>query len=140
MSKQIKAKVRLQLPAGAANPAPPVGSTLGPHGINLMKFCTDFNNVTKEKKGEIVPIIVTVFVDKSYEIEYKTSSVSQLIKKLGGFKKGSEKVGSKVVGSITEKDVEEIAKIKMVDLNTSNLEAAKSMIRGSARSMGCEIV
>lgn len=140
MSKQIKAKVRLQLIAGSANPAPPVGSTLGPHGINLMKFCTDFNNATKDKKGETVPVIVTIYVDKSYDIEYKTAPVTFLIKKYAKFTKGATKVGKEVVGSISMQDIEQIAKIKLQDLNTTSLETAMKIIAGSARSMGCKVV
>lgn len=140
MSKPIKAKVRLQLSAGAANPAPPVGSTLGPHGINLMKFCTDFNNATKEKKGEIVPVIVTIYTDKTYDIEYKTAPVSALIKKYSKIQKGAKKTGHETVGSITIQDIELIAKIKLPDLNTISLESAMKIVAGSARSMGCKVI
>ncbi len=140
MSKPIKVKVRLQLPAGAANPAPPVGSTLGPHGINLMKFCTDFNNATKEKKGDIVPVVVTVYMDKTYSIEYKTSPASDLIKKRIKLQKGASKTGHETVGTIAESDLREIARIKMVDLNTIDLEAATKSIRGTAISMGLKVV
>jgi large subunit ribosomal protein L11 len=140
MSKQIKAKVKLQLAAGAANPAPPVGSNLGPHGINLMKFCTDFNNATKEKKGDIVPVIVTVYVDKSFDIEYKTPPVSDLIKKHAKVASGSAKTGKEFIGSLTEDQVTQIARIKFQDLNTVDFEKARSSIKGSARSMGIRIV
>ena len=140
MSKQIKTKVRLQLVAGSANPAPPVGSMLGPHGVNLMKFCTDFNNATKDKKGEIIPVVITIYVDKSYAIEYKTSPVSALLKKYAKITKGAVKVGTEFVGEISEDSVIEIAKIKMQDLNTSSIEKACSSIRGSAKSMGIKVV
>jgi large subunit ribosomal protein L11 len=140
MSKQIKAKVRLQLSAAAANPAPPVGSTLGPHGINLMKFCTEFNNATKDKKGDIIPVVVTIYVDKTFDIEYKTPPVSDLIKKHAKVSAGASKVGKEFVGSLTEEQVTQIARIKMQDLNTVNLESACNSVRGSARSMGIRIV
>ena len=140
MSKQIKAKVRLQLSAASANPAPPVGSMLGPHGINLMKFCTDFNNATKEKKGSIVPIIITIYVDKTYEIEYKTSPVSDLIKKKIKLAKGASKTGHETVGSISMQDIEEIARLKMPDLNTATVESAVKSVVGSAKSMGLKVI
>jgi len=140
MSKQIKATVKLQLSAGLANPAPPVGSTLGPHGINLMKFCTDFNNATKDKKGSIIPVIVTIFVDKTFEIECKTPPVSDLIKKAARIEKGGGKIGTEFVGQITELQVSEIASIKLQDLNTVDLESAKNSVRGSAKSMGVKII
>ena len=140
MSKQIKAKVRLQLNAGSANQAPPVGSMLGPHGVNLMKFCTDFNNATKDKKGEVIPVIITIYTDKSYDIEYKTSPVSALLKKHAKITKGAVKIGSEFVATISEDSVLEIAKIKMQDLNTSCVESACKSIRGSAKSMGIKIV
>lgn len=140
MSKQIKSKIRLQLVAGSANPAPPVGSMLGPHGVNLMKFCTDFNNATKEKKGEIVPVVVTIYVDRTYDIEYKIQPVSSLLKKYAKITKGAVKVGLETSGTISELNVIEIAKIKMNDLNTSNLESACKSVRGSAKSMGIKII
>jgi large subunit ribosomal protein L11 len=140
MAKDIKIKIRLQIPAGAATPAPPVGSMLGPHGINLMKFCTEFNNATKDKKGEIVPVIITVFVDKSFEIEYKTAPVSALIKKYANVQKGAKNVGTEKVGTITRDQALKIAEIKMQDLNTISLEAAVKSVCGSARSMGIDVV
>lgn len=138
MSKQIKAKVKLQLSAGAANPAG-IGSMLGPHGVNLMKFCTDFNNATRDKKGEVVPIILTVFIDKTYDIVYKTAPVSYLIKKYSNITKGSSKVGKEVAGSISMLHIEEIAKIKMRDLNAMDTAKAINIIIGSAKSMGIKV-
>lgn len=140
MSKQIKAKVRMQLVAGSANPAPPVGSMLGPHGVNLMKFCTDFNNATKDKKGEIVPVIVTIYVDKTYGIEYKTTPVSALIKQYAKITKGAVKVGKEKVGTITKADAIKIAEAKMKDLNTHDVNAALKSVCGSAKSMGVDVV
>ncbi len=140
MAKDIKIKIRLQIPAGAATPAPPVGSMLGPHGINLMKFCTEFNNATKDKRGDVVPVIITVFVDKSFEIEYKTAPVSALIKKYANVQRGAKSVGTEKVGTITRDQALKIAEIKMQDLNTISLEAAVKSVCGSARSMGIDVV
>jgi large subunit ribosomal protein L11 len=139
MSKAIKIKIKIQLQSGGATPAS-VGSMLGPHGINLMKFCTEFNNATKDKKGDVSPIVLTVFVDKTYSIEYKTPPVSSLIKKYAKVEKGAVKAGKEVVGSITKAQVEEIAKIKLIDLNTMSIESACKSIEGSARSMGISII
>lgn len=140
MSKPIKTTVRLQLNAAAANPAPPVGSTLGPHGINLMKFCTEFNNATKDRKGDIVPVVITIYTDKTFSIEYKISPISDLIKKRIKLTKGSSKAGHETVGKISESDIRDIAKIKMADLNTIDLEAATRSVHGSALSMGLEVI
>lgn len=139
MSKAIKAQVKLQLPAGGANPAS-IGSMLGPQGVNLMKFCTDFNNGTKDRKGDVVPIVLTIYVDKTYDILYKTTPVSNLIKKHAKIEKGASKVGKEIVGSITMQQVEEIAKLKMPDLNVFELQNAMKSIIGSAKSMGIEII
>jgi large subunit ribosomal protein L11 len=140
MSKAVKAKVKLQLIAGSANPAPPVGSMLGPHGINLMKFCTEFNNSTKSASGSVVPVIITVFSDKSFTLEYKTTPVSNLLKKHAKIEKGSKQVGKEIVGKISKSQAIEIAKIKMPDLNTTDLDAACKIIEGSARSMGIDVI
>jgi large subunit ribosomal protein L11 len=140
MAKEIKAKVKLQLPAGAATPAPPVGSSLGPHGINMMEFCKQFNAKTAEKKGQTVPIVVTIFKDRSFEFITKTSPASELIKKKLNIPKGSSKPNVDMVGKLTWKDVEEIAAIKMTDLNATDIDQAKKIIAGTARSMGIEIV
>lgn len=139
MSKEVKAKVKIQLPAGSASPQPPVGTALGPHGIQLMGFCKEFNDATKDKKGQIVPVIVTIYKDRSFSIEYKTEPVSSLIKKSANLKKGAKKVGSEIVGSITEEQVKEIAKIKFPDLNTVDFESACKIVKGSAKSIGVEI-
>lgn len=139
MSKNIKAKVRLQIPAGGATPAPPVGSALGPHGVNLMGICKEFNDKTKDKKGSIIPIVITIFEDRSFEIEYKISPVTELIKKATGLSKGSSTTGSNVVGTITDAQITEIAQTKMEDLNTIDLDSAKKIVAGTARSMGLKV-
>ena len=102
MSKEVKAKVKLQLMAGSANPAPPVGSMLGPHGINLMKFCTEFNNATKSLSGNLVPVIVSIHADKSFSLEYKTTPVSNLLRKYAKIERGAKEVGKEVVGKISK--------------------------------------
>ena len=140
MSKPIKAQVKMQLMAGAANPAPPVGSTLGPHQVNLMEFCKQFNAKTADKKGEIVPIVVNIYTDKSFDFIIKTPPASGLIKKAAKISKGANKTGSEIVGKISWNDVEAIAKIKLEDLNAADLEAAKKVIAGTARSMGIEVI
>lgn len=140
MSKPIKAQVKMQLMAGAANPAPPVGSTLGPHQVNLMEFCKQFNAKTADKKGEIVPIVVNIYTDKSFDFIIKTPPASGLIKKAAKISKGANKTGSEIVGKISWNDVETIAKIKLEDLNAADLEAAKKVIAGTARSMGIEVI
>ncbi len=140
MSKPIKAQVKLQLMAGAATPAPPVGSTLGPHQVNLMEFCKQFNAKTADKKGEVVPVVVTVYTDKTFEFITKTPPSSGLIKKAVKISKGAVNPGSQVVAKITWDAIEAIAKIKMEDLNAVDLETAKKVIAGTARSMGIEVV
>lgn len=140
MAKKIKGNIKLQIPAGGATPAPPVGSALGQHGVNIMDFCKKFNAETAKRKGETVPVIITVYADKSFDFITKTPPVSELIKKKVGLAKGSGKTGTVSVGSIKWSDVEEIAKIKMVDLNAFDLEAAKKIVAGSARSMGLTVV
>jgi large subunit ribosomal protein L11 len=140
MSKQIKANIKLQIPAGAATPAPPVGSALGQHGVNIMDFCKKFNAETASKKGDTIPVIITVYVDKSFTFITKTPPVSEMIKKKIGLEKGSGKPGTQSAGKIKWKDIEEIAKAKMVDLNAFDIEAAKKIVAGSARSMGLTVV
>ena len=137
---EIKAKVKIQIPAGAATPAPPVGTALGPQGINLMDFCKAFNAQTASRKGEIVPVIVTIFKNRTFELEFKTAPTADLIKRKLNLKKGSARPHLDKVGKLTMKDVEDIAKIKLPDLNAPNLESAKKIVAGSARSMGVEII
>jgi|ERR1700733_6300165 len=136
MAKAIKAKIKLQIPGGAATPAPPVGNNLGQHQVNLMEFCKQFNAATASKKGETVPVIITVYIDKTFSFEIKTAPASELIKKKINISKGSSKPNVDKVGRITMADIEEIAKIKMPDLNANDIEQAKKIIAGSARSMG----
>jgi large subunit ribosomal protein L11 len=140
MAKEIKAKIKLQIPGGAATPAPPVGSSLGQHGVNIMEFCKQFNAKTANRKGETVPVIITVYVDRTFEFEVKTPPVSELIKKKIGVEKGSSRPNTDKVGKIKWSDVEEIAKVKLPDLNAHDIEQAKKIIAGSARSMGIDVI
>lgn len=140
MSKKIKANLKLQIPAGGATPAPPVGSSLGQHGVNIMDFCKKFNAATASRKGETVPVVITIYTDKTFDFITKTPPVSELLRKKANIKKGAKTPGTETVGSINWKDIEEIAKIKMPDLNAFDLEAAKKIIAGSARSMGLSVV
>lgn len=137
--KKIKAIVKLQIPAGKANPAPPIGPALGQHGLNIAEFCQKFNEATKDKTGDIIPVEITVFEDRTYEFKLKTPPVSSLLKKAAGIEKGSGEPHKTKVGKVTEAQIEEIAKRKMEDLNTDNLEQAKKIIEGQARSMGIEV-
>lgn len=139
MSKPIKAKVKIQLQAGGANPSQ-IGKEMGPHGINLMKFCTEFNAGTASKKGELIPALVTVFTDKTFSIEYKTPPVSFLIKKESNVTKGASKIGKEIVGSLTKNQILKIAEIKMPDLNTVSIASACKSVEGTARSMGIKII
>ncbi len=140
MAKAVKAKIKLQIPGGAATPAPPVGNNLGQHQVNLMEFCKQFNAATASKKGETVPIIITVYVDKTFSFEIKTAPASELIKKRINISKGSSRPNTDKVGKITMADIEEIAKIKLPDLNANSIEQAKKIIAGSARSMGVVVI
>jgi len=138
-AKKIKTIIKLQIAGGAANPAPPVGPALGQHGLNIAEFCTKFNAATKDKAGDIIPAEITVYEDRTYDFILKTSPASELIKKAAGISKGSGKPLKEKVGKITKKQVEEIAKAKLVDLNTTNLQSAMRSIEGTARQMGVEI-
>jgi large subunit ribosomal protein L11 len=140
MSKEIKAKIRLQIPGGAATPAPPVGSALGQQGVNIMDFCKQFNAKTADKKGQTVPVVITVYKDKKFDFVVKTPPTSELIKKRANISKGSSKPKLEKAGVISMHDIEEIAKIKMPDLNAFDLDHAKKIVAGSARSMGVEVV
>jgi large subunit ribosomal protein L11 len=137
--KKIKVIIKLQIPAGKANPAPPIGPALGQHGLNIAEFCQKFNEATKDKTGDIIPVEITVFEDRTYEFKLKTPPVSSLLKKAAGIEKGSGEPHKTKVGKVTEAQIEEIAKRKMEDLNTDNLEQAKKIIEGQARSMGIEV-
>ena len=140
MPKKIKTIVKLTLPAGGANPAPPVGTALGPHGIKIMDFCNEFNEKTKEMRGSVIPSVITIFEDRSFEFIIKKPPVSDMIKKMTGISKGAATTGKEKVGKLTRAQVEEIAKTKIVDLNTKDLEADKKSVMGTAKSMGVEIV
>lgn len=138
--KKVNAIVKLQIPAGKATPAPPVGSALGPHGINIMNFTKEFNDRTKNQMGMIIPVVITIYADRSFTFVTKTPPAPVLIKKACGLESGSGVPNKTKVGKITKKQIEEIATIKTPDLNASCLDTAMSMIAGTARSMGIEVV
>jgi len=142
MAKKVTAMIKLQVPAGKATPAPPVGPALGQHGVNIMEFCKAFNAKTsgKDQEGLIIPVVITVYHDRSFIFVTKTPPASVLLKRAAGIAKGSGEPNKNKVGKVTEKQVEEIARTKMPDLNASNLAAAIATVKGTARSMGIEIV
>lgn len=145
MAKKITGYVKLQLPAGKANPSPPVGPALGQHGVNIMAFCKDFNARTAKEEGMIIPVVITVFSDRSFTFVTKTPPASVLLKKAAGLataKKpgsGSKEPNKTKVGKVSQKQIKELAQLKMQDMNTTNLEAAMRSMAGTARSMGIEI-
>jgi large subunit ribosomal protein L11 len=139
MAKKIKGTIKLQIPAGEANPAPPVGPALGQHGVNIMEFCKAFNLKTESQKGTIIPVIISVFEDKSFTFVTKTPPAATLIKKALKLEKGSGEPNKEKVGSLSQNQLEEIAKVKLPDLNANDIEAAKKIIAGTARNMGVEI-
>jgi large subunit ribosomal protein L11 len=136
MAKEIIGYIKLQIPAGAANPSPPVGPALGQKGVNIMQFVKEFNSRTADKAGMIIPVVITVFKDKSFTFIIKSPPAAVLLKKAAGIKKGSGEPNKTKVGSVTEAQVREIAEIKIADLNTDSVENACNSIRGTARSMG----
>ncbi len=140
MAKKVTALVKLALPAGKATPAPPVGPALGQHGINIMGFCKEYNERTKEQVGNVIPVEITVYEDRSFTFVLKTPPASDLIKKAIGLDKGSGEPNKKKVGKLTREQVRKIAETKMPDLNAANIEAAMRMVEGSARAMGVEVV
>jgi len=142
MAKKVVAYVKLQIPAGKATPAPPVGPALGQHSVNIMDFCKAFNARTsaKDQEGLIIPVVITVYADRSYSFVTKTPPASILLKRACGVAKGSGEPNKSKVGKVTEKQVEEIAKLKMPDLNAFDLDAAVRIVKGTARSMGIDIV
>ena len=140
MAKEVQAQIKLYVPAGQANPAPPVGPALGQHGVNIMMFCKSFNERTKGREGLILPAIITVYKDRSFDFIVKSPPSSVLIKKAANLAKASGTAGKEKIGKITRKQVEEIAKTKMEDLNTNNLAQAVKTVAGTARSMGIEVV
>src|SRR3989338_4846872 len=140
MAKKIKTIIKLQIPAGAATPAPPVGPALGSHGLNIGEFVSKFNAATKDMDGDIIPVEITVYEDRTYEMKFKTSPAAALLKKAAGIEKGSGNPKKEKVGKVTMAQVREIAEKKFVDLNANNLAAAEKIIMGTARSMGIEIL
>ena len=138
--KKVAAVVKIQIPAGAANPAPPVGTALGPHGVAIMDFCKESNAKTETQKGTIVPVEITIFEDRSFTFVLKTPPASVLIKQAAGLAKEASNPSKEIAGSITDAQVTEIAKVKMPDLNANDLEAARLQIAGTARSMGIDVV
>jgi len=141
MAKKVTAEVKLQIPAGKATPAPPVGTALGPQGVNIMEFCKAFNAKTsaKDKEGLIIPVVITIYSDRSFTFITKTPPVAILVKRAVNLAKGSPEPNKNKVGKITEKQIEEIAKIKMPDLNCFTLDAAVEQVKGACRSMGVEV-
>ena len=139
MAKKVRAVIKLQIEAGKANPAPPVGPALGQHGINIMGFCKEYNEKTAGQAGSIVPAEITVFEDRSFSFVLKTPPASDLLKKAAGLEKGSRAQKREKVGSVSRADLKRIAELKMKDLNTHDVESAMKMIEGTARSMGIEV-
>jgi len=140
MAKEITAKIKLQVPAGKANPAPPVGPALGQHGVNIMEFCKQFNARTQKLGETIIPVIITVYSDRSFTFITKTPPAAELLKKAAGIVKGSGVPNKDKVGKVTRAQIKEIAQTKLPDLNAASVEAAMRMIEGSAKSMGLEVV
>ena len=139
MAKKVSGYIKLQIPAGQANPAPPVGPALGQHGVNIMEFCKAFNSSTQDQAGMIIPVVITVYVDRSFSFITKTPPAAVLLKKKAGVPKGSGEPNREKVGNVTENDLRDIAEIKMEDLNANSIKMAMEMIRGTARSMGLEV-
>lgn len=139
MAKQVLTQIKLQIRGGQANPAPPVGPALGQHGVNIMDFCKTFNEKTKDKMGTVVPVVITVYEDRSFTFITKTSPAPILLKQAAGIQSGSGEPNREKVGKVTEDDLRRIAETKMPDLNANTVEAAMEMIRGTARSMGIEV-
>lgn len=139
MAKEIVKRIKLQIPAGKATPAPPVGTVLGPAGINLQEFCSKFNDETKDKMGDILPVEITLYDDRSYTFKLKTPPAGFLLKKAAGLTKGATKGSKEVVGSITKEQLKQIAETKLPDLNAYDVESAMKIIEGSAKSIGISI-
>ncbi|CCH50520.1 50S ribosomal protein L11 [Pseudodesulfovibrio piezophilus] len=139
MAKKELGKIKLQIPAGGANPSPPVGPALGQHGVNIMEFCKAFNAKTQDQKGLIIPVVITVYADRSFDFITKTPPAAVLLLKAAGLEKGSGEPNKEKVGKVTRAQVQEIAELKMVDLNANDIENAMLQIEGTARSMGIDI-
>jgi len=139
MVKKIKTIIKIQIPAGAATAQPPVGTALGPHGLNIGEFINKFNAATKDIAGDIIPVVITVYEDKTFDLKFKTSPAAALLKKAAGIEKGSGSSKKQKVGKVTMVQIREIAEKKLVDVNANNLAAAEKIVMGTARSMGIEI-
>jgi large subunit ribosomal protein L11 len=137
--RRVAAIVKIQLPAGKATPAPPVGTALGPHGVQTMEFCKQYNAATEDKVGQVIPVEITIFEDRSFTFVLKTPPTPVLLRQAAGLEKGAATAGKEVVGTVTNAQLEEIAQIKMPDLNANDIQAAKAQIAGTARSMGIRI-
>ncbi|MBW3669623.1 MAG: 50S ribosomal protein L11 [Actinobacteria bacterium] len=137
--KRVAAIVKIQLPAGQATPAPPVGTALGPHGVQTMEFCKQYNAATENQRGSVIPVEITIYEDRSFTFVLKTSPTPVLLRQAAGIDKGAQTAGKEYVGTISEAQLEEIAKTKMPDLNANDLEAAKKQVAGTARSMGISV-
>ena len=140
MAKNVTKQIKLQIPAGKATPAPPVGTVLGPAGINLQEFCTKYNDATRDKMGDILPVEIKIYDDRSFDFVIKTPPAAFLIKKVSGAKKGSTKGSKEVVGKLTEAQLREVAETKLPDLNCYTVEEAMKIVEGTAKNMGIEIV
>ena len=140
MAKEAIKQIKLQIPAGKATPAPPVGTVLGPAGINLQEFCTKYNDATKDKMGDIIPVVINIYEDRTFDFVLKTPPTAELIKKVGKIKKGSSKGKSEIIGKLTKAQVREIAEIKLPDLNCYTVEEAMNIVEGTAINMGVEVV
>ena len=139
MAKQVVKEIKLQIPAGKATPAPPVGTVLGPAGINLQEFCTKYNDATRDKMGDVIPVVISVYEDRTFDFVLKTPPAAELIKKYSGVKKGSTKGKNEIVGKLTRNQLKEIAEIKLPDLNCYTVEEAMRVVEGTAINMGIEI-
>jgi large subunit ribosomal protein L11 len=140
MAKKIRSVLTLQLPAGAATPAPPVGTALGPHGINIVEFCKSYNEKTQDKRGQIIPAQITIYEDRSFSFILKTPPAADLLRKAAGVDKGAQTTGRETVGKVTRNQIREIAEVKMADLNAVDVDGAAKIVEGTARSMGIEVV
>ena len=140
MAKKIRTVLTLQLPAGAATPAPPVGTALGPHGINIVEFCKTYNEKTQDKRGQIIPAQITIYEDRSFSFILKTPPAADLLRKAAGVDKGAQTTGRETVGKVTRNQIREIAEVKMADLNAVDVDGAAKIVEGTARSMGIEVV
>jgi len=140
MAKKVKTVLKLVIEAGKANPAPPIGTALGPQGVNIQEFCKQFNDMTKDRPGDVIPAEITIYEDRTFSFILKTSPASALLRKAAGVEKGAADPLKGKIGKVTKEDVRKIAEQKMVDLNANDLDAAEQIIRGTARSMGIEVI